>query len=287
MLNALDHVVLGVSDLDAARGQYRVLVGREPSWHGAHPALGTRNSLFRLDNTYLELLAPDPSIAGPLGEMLRDSLGTREERPFALALGVRDLDQAVARAEKVGLRPAVPAPGHGLDQASGRRRDWRSAFLDRAATRGLRLFLIEHRSPPDALPIAPPLGDARSVCSAIDHVVVFTEDLAASRKLWGDGLGLTQAWQRDFPERRTRNLGLDLAGITVELIERTDRSAAGRPDTLWGVALRVADCDRAAMRIRAAGIEVDDPRPGLLGGTQVATVRWRGTPALLIAPSPA
>ena len=56
----LDHVVIAVHNLDAATMDYTALLGRAPSWHGSHPTYGTKNTLFRIDNTYVELLAPAP-----------------------------------------------------------------------------------------------------------------------------------------------------------------------------------------------------------------------------------
>ena len=64
----------------------------------------------------------------------------------------------------------------------------------------------------------------------------------------------------------------------------TDQPGKPKTDTVWGVAYTVADCDRAVERLRAAGIEVDTPRPGLARGTRVATVRWQRTPTLIIEP---
>ena len=58
MLQSLDHVIILVRDLDAASKAYAALLGRRRSWRGEHPALGTANVLYRLDNTYLELLSP-------------------------------------------------------------------------------------------------------------------------------------------------------------------------------------------------------------------------------------
>jgi len=45
MLESLDHVIVAVRDLDAASGVYSRLLGREPSWRGSHPRLGTANTL--------------------------------------------------------------------------------------------------------------------------------------------------------------------------------------------------------------------------------------------------
>jgi len=277
----LDHVVLAVADLDAAAADYTRLLGRAPSWRGTHPAFGTRNVLYRLDDTYVELLAPhDP--AGPLAQVVAAALGARSERAFALALGVGDVERAVADAKAYGVVAGDPAPGEGSDDASGRVRTWRSAFVDPASVRGLQLLLIQHTTPPDALPPAPTLHEPASICTTVDHVVVFSDDIEASVALWSGAFGSAPLWRRDFPERGTRNVGLDLGGVTLELIMRTDRAASGRGDVLWGVAYRVADCARAVERLRAAGATIDDPRPGLAPGTRVGTVRWQRTATLLI-----
>jgi catechol 2,3-dioxygenase-like lactoylglutathione lyase family enzyme len=277
----LDHVVVAVADLEAATAAHAALLGRMPSWRGVHPGLGTRNALFRLGDPYVELLAGDGS-DGPLGAAVEQSLRGKAERPFALALGTADVAAAVRAFRAVGIAAVEPQAGRGSEATSGVERTWRSAFVDPGAVRGLRLLLIEHTSPPELLPLAAATAEDAACPAAIDHIVVFTEDIEASRALWQDCLGLAAVWRHDFPERRTRNLGLDLGGIVLELIQRTDRAPRGRYDVLWGIAYRVADCALATWRVRSAGIEIDPPRDGLDHGTRVASVRWERTPTLLI-----
>ncbi|MBY0277446.1 VOC family protein, partial [Candidatus Binatia bacterium] len=253
----LDHVVLAVRDLAAARADYAALLGRDPSWQGRHPALGTRNVLFRLADSYLELLAPDEP-GGPLADVVRAALHERAERPFALALGVPDVAVAVADARARGLQVGDPGPGEGRDDATGAVRTWRSALVDPASVRGVRLLLIEHTTSPDALPPAPLAAacDQAAACAAIDHVVLFTEDVDASVATWTERVGLPLAWRRDFPERATRNAGVALGSAIVELIQRTDRASSGRPDVPWGVAYRVPDVAAAVARLAAAARDV-------------------------------
>jgi catechol 2,3-dioxygenase-like lactoylglutathione lyase family enzyme len=281
----LDHVVLAVADLDSARADYVALLGREASWHGRHPTFGTRNVLFRLANTYLELLAPDVP-GGPLADVVTASLHDRAERPFALALGVRDLARAVADARTRGLVVGDAAPGEGRDDATGAIRTWRSAFVDPASLRGVRVLLIEHTTAPDALPPAPLAGPAAAACDAVDHVVVFTEDLDASLAIWTERIGLRVAWRHDFPERATRNVGLDLGGTIVELIQRTDRAPSERPDAFWGVAYRVGDAAAAVARVGGTGRDAGPVRDGLTPGSRVASVRWPRSATLLIESGP-
>ena len=79
MLTTLDHLVIAVRDLDAATATYARLLGRTPSWRGAHPHYGTANTLFRLDRTYAELLSPVG--AGAVADGLNDHLQRHGEGP--------------------------------------------------------------------------------------------------------------------------------------------------------------------------------------------------------------
>ena len=57
----IDHLVIGVAELDAGVRQFEELTGIRPAFGGEHPDLGTHNALISLgDRTYLELLAPRP-----------------------------------------------------------------------------------------------------------------------------------------------------------------------------------------------------------------------------------
>jgi catechol 2,3-dioxygenase-like lactoylglutathione lyase family enzyme len=296
---ALDHLILAVADLKAATQAWADLLGRAPSWRGSHPALGSANTLFRFGGSYLELLAADPAREGLLGGLVRDALDGREERPFGLALGTPDVDAAATRLRAHGVELLDPADGEGREQSSGVTRTWRSALVPPESVRGVRMLVLTHTSPTELLPIARPVADdATSVCEALDHAVVFTEDLGASIRLWTDAFGLADAWSQDFPERKTRNRGLlfgpaldgdggsdSSSAPILELIERSDREPRGRSDVLWGVAFRVGDCAAAVRRLRARGVAIDEPRAGLLPGTTVATVRWSRTPTLLVSPT--
>ena len=78
-LTSLDHLVIAVRDLDAATATYAALLGRAPSWRGDHPGAGTANTLFRLDRTYVELLAPVGP--GAHADALRAHLDAHGEGP--------------------------------------------------------------------------------------------------------------------------------------------------------------------------------------------------------------
>jgi catechol 2,3-dioxygenase-like lactoylglutathione lyase family enzyme len=116
MLQSLDHVIVAVRDLDAASRSYAALLGRRPSWRGEHPTLGTANVLYRLDNTYLELLSPQPECSQAEG--LRARLEEKGEGLLGLAFGTEDADLCRAALAERGLHPV--APKRGLGRASFR-----------------------------------------------------------------------------------------------------------------------------------------------------------------------
>ena len=84
MTTTIDHIIIAVSDLAEASAEYSALLGRQPSWRGSHPDYGTANTLFKLDNTYIELLAADGD--GMAADIVNGILG--ERGPCLGGLGV-------------------------------------------------------------------------------------------------------------------------------------------------------------------------------------------------------
>lgn len=287
MLDALDHVILAVHDLAEATRRYATLFARRPSWHGEHPGQGTANTLFKLHNTYLELIAV--SGEGPTASLLSAHLAARGEGLVGLAFATRDVDAAHAELAARGLDPAPVAPGLGRDADSGLIRRWRTVMLPAARTRGVLVLAIEHGSP-DLLPDAAPVGPADAVISGIDHTVVQTADADAAISLYRDGLGLRLALDRSFPDWGMRLAFMRVGGVTVELAQPLrDPPQPADTDRLWGLSWRVPDVEAARARLAAEGLDVSEVRPGRKAGTRVISVRdgTCGVPTLLIEPAPA
>lgn len=286
----LDHVVIAVQDLDAATADYTALLGRAPSWRGEHPKYGTKNTLFRIDNMYIELIAladgkrKDTAWTKNLTRFLE-----RGEGICMLALGTTDVKSDVRELRDNGIEIADPADGDGLDLISGARREWRNAIASPKTTNGAQLLFIQHKSPADALPVAPIVDGAGegAFVKRMDHAVVLSADMEASRRVWGEAIGARLALDRTFPERNTRILFFRLGDITVEISGGAAQSkeGVGKPDRVWGIAWGVDSIEATCARLAAAGIETSGPRPGIKPGTMIATVKGpqaHGVATLLI-----
>jgi len=286
VLHSLDHVILATLDLEAAESVWARLLGRGRSWRGEHPGAGTANVLFRLENTTLELLAPQGE--GRLGAWLRIHLEKRGEGLLGAAFGTADADACAAGWREAGLHPAPVEEGRGRDAHSGVSRAWRSVGLPAGDTRGAVVSAIQHLSPLNALPLAPASGEGVACAHALDHVVLRTREPEAALRLYGERLGLRLALDRVFPKWGVRLLFFRVGGLTWEVASQLEVADADAPDRLWGLSFRVADVAAARARLLEDGFEVSELRPGRKPGTRVLTVvaPTCSVPTLLLEAAP-
>ena len=140
----LDHVMIGVNDLEGARDDYARL-GFTPAPRGDHVGRATSNYCLMFPDTYLELIGivrPELDAGG-----LAESLGVRGEGLQKLALGTPDADAARAELEAAGLHPEGPQDLARPLQPSGEMVRFRNLMIPREDTAGLGLFLCGHKTP--------------------------------------------------------------------------------------------------------------------------------------------
>jgi catechol 2,3-dioxygenase-like lactoylglutathione lyase family enzyme len=279
MIHALDHVVIAVRELEAGIEAYRRLLGRGPVWRAEAAGGGAETALFQLANVAAELIAPAGD--GPGAERLRAVLDAQGEGLASLAFAVDDIERAHRRLARLGLTPEPIVLVESGDRMTGARRRWRRTRAATAGTHGVRVFLIEREAPPVPPPAAAPGG-----VTGLDHVVIRTPDPERAAALYGARLGLDLRLDRSNPDWGARLMFFRCGDLIVELAHDLRAGVSPGPDRLWGLSWRTDDATAALTRLRAAGLDVSEARPGRKPGTQVFTVRdgTCGVPTLMLQP---
>lgn len=283
IIRALDHVVIAVRSLDAAVTAYQTLLGRTPVWRAEAHGGGATVVAFALANVAVELMAPAGD--GETATRLRAVLDAQGDGLASLAFATADLDRAHRRLARLGLEPEPIADGESIDATTGGRRRFRRTRAATARTHGVRIFLMEQ--PP--LPLSPALAAEASAVASLDHVVIRTPDPERATALYGARLGLDMRLDRANPAWGARLLFFRCGDLIVEVAHDLAAGVGSGPDRLWGLSWRVPDAEAARARLRSAGLDVSEVRPGRKPGTHVLTLRdgTCGVPTLLLQPSPA
>ena len=283
MLSGLHSVVVDVADFDSAVGDYARLLGQEPNWIESNAQGHTRSALFPLANTILEIRV--------------QSAAAVEGAPKGLSglrLACDDLERFVGRLESGGT-PMLPSVPQKAERSDGEpARTWVSATVDPTASRSISVELISDEAGPR--PVWTDLGtdrahshpiDPQSAIRALDHVVVFSADVEATRDFYADRLGIRLALDRIFEKRGVRLLFFRIGGVTIEIGSRL--AVAPQPDRIdrfGGLAWQVPDIEAIGSRLQADRFDVSEIRDGHKPGTRVCTVRdpVHDVPTLLIEP---
>ena len=108
--NAVDHLLLGVADLDHGIDWVERKTGVRPVVGGSHPGAGTRNALISLGGRqYLEVIAPDPTqtvYTFPI-----DIRKLAEPRLVTWASVTTDIDGRAKQAREAGSQVMGPLDG--------------------------------------------------------------------------------------------------------------------------------------------------------------------------------
>jgi Glyoxalase-like domain len=140
----LDHMLLGVSDLDHGISWMEERSGVRAAVGGVHPGRGTRNALLSLGpHRYLEIIAPDPQQAGASAnqELPSRLRALKEPTLIGWAAHTVDLDALVQKAAAAGIAAQAPRNGSRA-RPDGKTLRWTSFSLNNDY-RGLLPFFIE------------------------------------------------------------------------------------------------------------------------------------------------
>lgn len=144
-LAGIDHVIIGVRDLDAARAAYARL-GFNSTPRGRHKGWGTANHCIMFEEDYLELLGiVDPSqFTNNLDRFLAEREGL-----LGVALLSRDAEKTRAAWLEAGAAPQEMRDlGRMLESEAGEvELRFRNVLLPPESTGGLGLFACEHLTP--------------------------------------------------------------------------------------------------------------------------------------------
>lgn len=107
----IDHVIVGVADLDKAFTEMERMTGVRPKNGGSHPGRGTRNALMSLgDGIYLEILAPDPAQSADNADV-RELRNLVRPTPIGWAVSADGESRIRSPLAKAGIPLSAPEPG--------------------------------------------------------------------------------------------------------------------------------------------------------------------------------
>lgn len=284
MLDSFHSVVIEVPDFETGVDDYARLLGRAPFRIERNLAVGDCSALFPLAHGRLEICSREASseqgvrtgLAG-LRLGLAPPEGTFDEAALADRLSAFGLPIVEQR-----LQTAEATEGDA-------RRQWFSARLAPEASRALAVELVvEDPAFEGELTAARPAEPLADGIRALDHVVVLSADIEATRDFYGGLLGIRLALDRSFEKRGVRLLFFRLGGVTIEVGGRlgAEPEPKGR-DRFGGLAWQVPAIDAIRSRLLDEDFDVSEVRDGHKPGTRVCTVRSpvHDVPTLLIEPA--
>lgn len=294
MLDSFHSVVVDVPDFETGVDDYARLLGRAPFRIERSRVRGDRSALFPLAHGRLEIRSPEAAGAqarrsGLAG--LRLGLSASEGAPGPGRLDRDSLDEGALNDRLAGY--GLPIAEHGVELAEAieggglRRSLW--ARLAPQASRALAVELVVEDPTFEAeIRVARNAEVPDDGIRALDHVVVLSGDVEATRDFYGGLLGIRLALDRSFEQRGVRLLFFRQGGVTIEVGGRlgAEPESKGR-DRFGGLAWQVAAIDAIRSRLLREDFDVSEVRDGHKPGTRVCTVRSRvhDVPTLLIEPA--
>ena len=276
MIKTLDHLIIAVSDLDAAEENYTKIFGVKPVWRGEHKELGTENSLFNFQNTYFELLTAKGEGLG--AALVNHYLQESGEGLIGIVLGTEDIDECYKSLQSKGYALGEISKGEGINFKDGSIREWKNLFLPPELTRGIFAFIIQHTKGS----LEEFKNNDKSVVNKLDHVVIQTNDADGFIDIYRDIYNIRLALDKYVEAWESRMLFFRINKTTIEVIEKQD--GEDPTDKLWGLSWQVDSIEEAHNRLKNQGVEVTPIKKGIKDNTLVATIKshTNNIPTLLI-----
>lgn len=223
MLTALDHIIIGVRDLEQSSANFSQRLGLLASGGGTHPSGGTANRIIVIGDTYLELIAVNIPAEAQQSMLTRLARG---EGYLNFVLASNDIEADSASMAQRGVSILGPAPGQ-LKSADGRSRGWSRTNVERPDLTQHYPFLIQHDSTGEerrfrlagwAEPPAHPLG-AVKVLSTTIAVSDLAEAAPRFERIYGIQPSANFTGEADGWEAMLVAFALDEGGQSFELAE--------------------------------------------------------------------
>ena len=188
----LDHVLIAVRDLDAAKDTFERL-GFKVTPEGKHPGRGTSNRLVVFGGEYLELI----SVHDPEGDLFRPNLPSfldAREGLFIFSMGTSDVHERVRSVRSAGVLITDPVKGSRQAGDGMTAYSWTQAEVDPEEMPGSQTFFIQHdhtieeryAEPPD------PTNHPNGVL-AVSSLSLAVKDADGASRRWMEAFGLARA----------------------------------------------------------------------------------------------
>jgi catechol 2,3-dioxygenase-like lactoylglutathione lyase family enzyme len=178
----IDHVVVGVADLDAAIEAFERATGVRPVYGGKHPG-GTHNALLSLgDGVYLEILALQPGVDVPEYAGLRTLL---RPTPMLWAVSGGDLEALRRPLVAASFKLSEPHAGSRVTPA-GATLAWETFGIDGEGIAGAPFFIVWSADTPHPATTSP----AGCTLAALTVITPALEPLERLRTALGLEFGL-------------------------------------------------------------------------------------------------
>lgn len=137
----IDHLILGINNLEKGCTDFENLSGVRPEFSGEHPNWGTHNALLSLDQSYLEVIAPQPmhELAESPFKVIKDQ---HQLSLIGWAIQTTDLDALVHLMDQTGLVHSEKLAGS-RNTPSGETLRWESVFLLNENGASINPFFIQ------------------------------------------------------------------------------------------------------------------------------------------------